>query len=591
MATTSKKNQETNVLDEALKACKKTFAYSFFFAFIANLLMLALPIYTLQVLDRVVSTGSLETLALLSAVTIAALVCYGIIQMIRSFIMVRISEWLEDKLACNFLKNIIDVSAITSAPAGSQSLRDFNSIKSFLTGPGLNALFDAPWSLIYILVIAAIHPVNGMIAFIGAALLIALGIINEVATKQPLDEANEKNIQNTKQVDLASRNAEVMEAMGMTGNIIKRWQRLNQETINKQSIASERSAVLTGLTRILRMVLQIVIVGVGAYFMLNNEISVGGIIAGSILVGRALAPFEGAIASWKQMVTARQSYHRLKESLLNQPPRKESMSIPAPKGALTVEGILFAPHGAQKPIIRGVNFSLQPGEILGMIGPSAAGKSTMAKLIMGVWKPQSGAVRLDGADVFSWNREEFGQYTGYLPQDVELFDGTVKENIARMELPETIDAEKVVEAAQLAGVHDMILRLPNGYETQIGMGGSNLSAGQRQRIGLARAFYGSPKLVVLDEPNANLDQEGENALQKALVQAKEKGITTIVIAHRPTTLAAVDKIAIIKDGTLAGFGPRDEILAKLSQTTKPAGQPANTGNVAPMPALKPKPAN
>lgn len=575
--------KEMNSLEKALQACKRSFYYTFLFSLATNLLMLALPIYTLQVLDRVISSGSTDTLIVLTILMFVFFAVFGLLQTVRSFVLIKLSEWLEINLSSTVLKNIISTSAMMNNPSGSQSLRDLNSIKTFLTGSGINAFFDLPWSVIYLAVIWAIHPVNGIISLIGAVVLFVFAVINEYATKRPIEDANESSVSNMKLVEVASRNAEVIEAMGMSDQLIKNWHKNNEFIMQKQSTASYRSAVISNTSKVFRMLLQIIIVAAGTYLALRQDLSVGAIIACSILVGRVLAPFDAAIASWKGAITARQSYQRLSKALDVIEKRPESIPLPEPEGHVSVENVIYVPPMQKKPIVRGVSFNLNAGEIMGLVGPSAAGKSTLAKMIVGVWKPQNGIVRLDGADVYLWQRKQFGEFVGYLPQDVELFSGSLKSNIARMD--ENANPEDVVKAAKLAGVHELILRLPNGYDTDIGTYGSSLSAGQRQRVGLARALYGNPKLVVLDEPNANLDQEGEVALQQCLARLKQLKITTIAIAHRPSLLASVDKILVMRDGAVAAFGPRDEVLKTITpgagqqQVQNVAAKPiANTGN-------------
>jgi PrtD family type I secretion system ABC transporter len=555
--------QPNNILDNALLTCKSAFWFILLFSFIANILLLALPIYSLQVLDRVISSASVDTLLMLSLVVSGAFIALGLVQIARSMAMVRIGEWLDNKLAPDFLYNAVSLSAISNATIGSQSLRDLNTVRQFLTGQAMNSILDAPWALIYIGIIFAIHPITGFIAIGGGIMLLLMAWLNEYATKPPLNTANELAIKGLGQVDIAARNAEVVEAMGMMPAILSSWRKVNDQMIAQQSLASNRASIIATTSKILRMILQIAVMGMGAYLTLKNEITLGGIIAGSILIGKALAPFESAIDTWKQVVSARKSYERMQTTLKNQVVRNKAMSLPAPEGILSVEKVVFAPPSSQRPTLKGVSFALEAGEILGVIGPSAAGKSTLAKLITGVWRPSSGVVRLDGADVYSWNREEFGQYAGYLPQDVELFNGTVKDNIARLQ--ENASPEDIVDAAKLAGVHDMILHLPNGYETQVGQGGSILSGGQRQRIGLARAFFGNPKLVILDEPNANLDESGERGLMQTIFNAKGRKITTVVISHRTSILQAVDKILVMNDGLVAAFGPRQDVLAQINK--------------------------
>lgn len=556
-----------NILTESLLSCKKAFYYVFLFSFATNILMMALPIYSLQVMDRVLSTARTETLLMLSVFVIGAFIAYGLIQVARSMTLIRISEWLDAKLAPIFLQQAVSLSSLSNNVFGSQSLRDLTNVRQFFTGAAINALFDAPWAMLYIIVLYFMHPIAGMIATFGGIFLLLLAILNEYATKQPLNDANEFSVKGLAQVDIAARNAEAVEAMGMMRGVMQRWQIINNQAIEHQALASHRATIISTFSKFFRLIIQVIVMGVGTYLTLINQLSVGGIIAGSILVGKALAPFETAIETWKQVVLARKSYSRLTKMIEASPRRTETISLPKPQGAIQVEKLVFAPPGSQRPTIKGISFELDPGDILGIIGPSAAGKSTLAKLMVGVWKPSSGVVRLDGADVFTWNRQEFGDHVGYLPQDVELFNGNIKENIARMEM-EPKD-ETIITAAQLASVHDLILHLPDGYETQIGNSGSNLSAGQRQRVGLARAFYGDPKFLVLDEPNANLDEQGERALLVALHNAKARAITTVVISHRPSLLQGVDKVLVLNEGMIAAFGPRDEILQKVMKPVVP----------------------
>lgn len=573
---------KNNILDKALHACRKTFSYTFLFSFGANLLMLALPIYTLQVLDRVISSGNMNTLLMLTLVIVGCFVTLGLLQSARSFVLIRVGEWLDVTLSKQLLHKTIDASSALRVNAGSQNLRDLGTIKGFLTGAGLGALFDAPWSLIYIAIIFAIHPVNGMITVVGAVLLLLLALFNELTTNKPLQQANELNVKSMQQIEQVSRNAEVIEAMGMNSNIVNKWFDLNSTMIGMQSIASYRSAIVTNITRVIRMVIQIAIMGSGAYLVLHDDLSMGGIIACSIIAGRALAPVDTAIGSWKQVVGARQSYHRLVKSIEGTPTRPETTQMPKPNGKLEISALVYAPPKSPLAVIKNVNCEIAAGEIIAIVGPSAAGKSTVGKLIMGVCKPTSGHVRLDGATTYHWDRDDFGQHVGYLPQDVNLFEGTVKDNISRFH-PDAKD-EDIVKAAQIAGVHELILKLHDSYETQVGVNGDNLSAGQKQRIGLARAFYGDMKLVVLDEPNANLDQEGEKALQLALNYAKKAKITTLVIAHRPSVLACVDKIMVLKDGAVAKFGSRDEVLKAITPQQAPAVARPAANNIAPPPS-------
>ncbi len=565
------RKSDKTVLDRHFAACRMVLWCVLGFSFISNILMLALPIYSLQVLDRVVSSGSTDTLLMLSLIVLAALWGLSLIQMARSYILVKTGAWLDKRLSpILFAYSIKNSVATENRLSGSQSIRDLNTIKNFLTGSGLVALLDSPWSLIYVLILFAIHPVVGSITLMGGILLLILAVANEKTTKNILGVSNEIFARSMSKIESSTRNAEVISAMGMTDNIIRNWQDDSQVGIDMHTLAGKRSAILSGLSRFLRLVIQIAVVGISGYMVLQNEMTLGAIIASSILASRALAPLESSISSWKGVIAARKSRERLEKVFDGEDVESKRISLPTPTGKLSVNNVVVAFDGNRKYVLRNVSLQLSPGEILGIIGPSAAGKSSLAKVITGVWKPLSGEVRLDGADICKWDRNDFGKHVGYLPQDVELFDGSVKENIARMD-PDAEDVD-VIKAATIAGVHDLILSLPDSYETQIGVGGAVLSGGQRQRIGLARAFYGNPKLVVLDEPGANLDNEGEKALVRALRYAKQNNITTIMVSHRPSIMPAVDKIVVLQNGVVAGFGPRDEILTKLNQ---------NIGNIRP----------
>lgn len=559
MAAPKDDKVDVSFITETLQRTRRALYFVLGFSLCANLLLLALPIYSLQVLDRVVSSGSIPTLINLTVIAVAAFLFYGVFCLVRAFILSRVGEWIDTNVSARLLAIGIAQNSLGSSTTASQHLRDLQSIRGFIGGTGVVALFDAPWSIIYILIIYMINPVLGLIAVFGGMALFAMAIANELATRKPLDLYSRVQIKTMELADTASRNAEAIEAMGMMGNVSKRWSAENDKAQGFQTRAAGRSSILQNSSRVLRMLLQVAIIGVGGYFAINNEISIGGMIAASILTGRALQPFEAAIGIWKSLVMAREAYHRLEKSVAKFPSMRGEMDLPEPEGRVDVETAVFAPGGA-KAILKGISLKLEPGEMLGIIGPSAAGKSTLAKLMIGILPPTSGAVRLDGAEIFKWNRDYLGQYVGYLPQSVELFPGTILENIARME-PEP-DHKKVLEAAQKACVHEMILRLPEGYETAVRPGNATLSPGQRQRIGLARALYGTPKFLVLDEPNINLDGEGEQALMKALQNIRRMKITTVLVAHRPNLVNHTDKVVILTDGRVKEFGPTPKVLGK-----------------------------
>lgn len=560
-----------NVLQEALSACKANFWYTLAFSFFSNILVLIMPIYSMQVLDKVVGSNNVDTLIWLTIIVLLSFVALGVLQAVKSAIFNKMADWLDNVVSSKLLSASVALSAIVKSAQGSQVMRDFATIKSFLTGAVLAQLLDLPWAVMFIIVIFLIHPDMGVLSLVGVAALLIMAYINEVSTRKILQRSSNSTIKTIVRAEAATRNAEVIEAMGMMPQIIEYWEEENAVNKKLQNQAADRSNVIGSISKMVRLMLQAAIYSFGSLLVLHHEMTVGQIIATSIISGRAYAPFESAISSWKSLIMSMEAYKRINLFLSRVPERREGMALPEPTGELAVEKVIFRAPGTEHMIIKGASFKLDAGDSLGIIGPSAAGKSTLAKLIVGLWQPLNGHIRLDGADVYTWNRNDFGRHVGYLPQDVELFAGTVKDNIARMN--KRADPEDVIEAARMAGVHDMILRLPKGYETEIGEFGSTLSAGQRQRIGLARAIYGNPKLLVLDEPNSNLDTDGEAALSKCLVSAKQKNITAIIIAHRPSVLANVDKIALMRDGMVEMFGPRSEVMAKLSKAAPQQAQP------------------
>lgn len=554
-------NKKMNFLEESLQASKIAMRYSFGFSFFSNLLMLLVPTYSMQVLDRVISSGSIETLVMLTVITFLAIIGYTSISNIRSSMMMKVGHWMDKAVAPKMFAKLIESTAQGRKNEGSQAMSDFQVIKGFITGPTLATLIDLPWAIIFMAVLFIIHPIIGWVTLIWGVLLFALAIANELATKSIMDEASGHLVKASRHVEASTRNAEVVEAMGMVDNVQNAWSEQNHKSSLLQLTAGGKAGIIGSVSKFVRMLAQISITGFGAYFVLAHEMTTGGMIGAGIIAGKALAPFEVAITSWKGVISARKSLERLRKILGDAPERVENIELPEPKGRVAFDKVYFAPYGHSKPVINGISFNIEPGEILGVIGPSASGKSTTAKLMTGVWKPNSGAVRLDGADVYHWKRGSFGKYVGYLPQDIELFAGTVRENIARMN-PDA-DDEAVVKAAKDANAHDMILALPLGYSTEIGEGGAMLSAGQRQRLGLARAFFGSPKLIVLDEPNSNLDTDGEVALAGALKNAKANGSTLVIISHKPAVISLTDKILVMQSGSILAFGPSEEVMAKL----------------------------
>lgn len=572
----SRQQQPAQVEDElrdALKASRGSFMYAGLFSLFINMLMLLPAIYMLQVYDRVLTSSSISTLVALTVLVVALYMVMGLLEIARSWLLVRVSAGLDMRMNERLFTAMFDSGLMTGRGSGAQPISDLTSLRQFLTGQGLFAFFDTPWIPIYLAVIFLLHPLLGWFAVAGLVVIVTLAVINEVSTRKPLTESNTLAASNLNAVNGHLRNAEALEAMGMLGNVHRRWMQRHVEMLKLQARASDRAGVLANTSKSFRIMLQSLILGVGAYLAVLQEITPGAMIAGSILLGRALAPVDLLIGSWKQFLAARSSYTRLRGLLQAIPARMRRMRLPAPKGHLQAEQLAVVPPGGTVPVLRGVGFDIPAGETVGIIGPSAAGKSTLARAVLGVWPAASGAVRLDGAAITDWNRDELGPNIGYLPQDVELMEGSVSENIARFG---EIDPSSVVTAAQKAGVHEMILRLPKGYDTPIGQGGAVLSGGQRQRVGLARALYGSPCLVVLDEPNSNLDEHGEAALAAALGHLKRSHATVLVITHRPNLLHHVDRIMVLREGLIQMFGPRDQVLAEFA---RPAAVSRSTSSV------------
>ena len=550
---------EKTELEQALAVTRKAFISIAVFSMFINLLMLVPPLYMLQLYDRVLTSRSEDTLIMLTLLVVGLFIVMGFLEFVRSRILIRVGNKLDQQLNEKLFASMFKRSIQQPGQSSPQPLHDMTSIRQFMTGNGPFAFFDAPWLPIYIAILFMFHAWFGIFAIMATLVLVGLAVANELSTKKLLGEANAGNIQSTQYAGACVKNAEVVAAMGMEPNLRQKWLQKHLNFLSKQSEASDRASILTNTSKNLRLMFQSLILGVGAYLAIHNEITPGMMIAGSIILGRALAPLDLMIGSWKSFGAARTAYGRLNEMFMQFPSQDRSMSLPDPVGNIKCEAVFVAPPGGNNPVVRGANFELAAGESVAIIGPSAAGKSSMARAMLGVWPLLSGKVRLDGADIHSWNKDELGRFVGYLPQDIELFSGTISENIARFG---DVNPEAVVKAAKMAGVHELILRLPNGYDTEI-IGESGLSGGQRQRIGLARALYGSPKLVILDEPNSNLDDQGEQALAQALVQLKNQHSTLVVISHRKQILKHVDKILVMAQGQLKAFGPRDDVLQAL----------------------------
>lgn len=559
-------------LEQTLYTCRSSFITVAAFSMFINLLMLVPAFYMLQVYDRVVTSGSIPTLIMLTLVMLLLMTTLGALEWVRSRILVRVSNRIDVLLGRRLYELSFKRALYTGgAQENAQPLQDLNGLRQFLTGNALFSFFDAPWIPFYLIIMFMFHPWYGLVGVLSLIILAALAVFNEKATGSALAEANREHLSNTQATSRNLRNAEVVASMGMLDNIRAIWQRGHHRVLALQAVASDRAGVFTSIAKTTRLVVQSLILGVGAYLVVQQEISPGLMIAGSILLGRALAPIDQMIGVWKQFVSARSQYERLNALLGRVPAEQDRMSLPEPLGAISAENAVIAAPGTRTAIVKNVSFQVQPGDVVGIVGPSASGKSTLARAILGIWPLAGGSLRLDGADVHQWNRDELGPHIGYLPQDIELFDGSISDNIARFG---AVDAEAVVRAARMAGVHEMILRLPQGYDTVIGASGGILSGGQRQRIGLARTLYGQPKIVVLDEPNANLDDQGEAALAEALNNLKQLGSTVFIITHRASVLSHVNKLMVMREGVLTLFGPRDEVLARLSNQASTAAPAA-----------------
>ncbi len=564
----------------SLWALRRPFYVAGAFSFIINMLMLMPTIYMLQMYDRVLGSRNETTLYMITLITLCMYLLLAGLEWTRSRVLIRVGAQMDEDLHARVFNAAFANNLNSSGANAGQALADLTRFRQFVTGNGVFAFFDAPWFPIYLAVIFVLHPILGWFSIGGAVIAIILTLVNEFATRGPLAQANLAAMQAGNFATNNLRNAEVIEAMGMLDNLRARWKTRNQELLALQTIASDRAGLISAFSKFFRISQQSLILGLGAYLVIKGEMGASGMIAGSILMGRALAPVDLLIGSWKGLVGARVSFRRLEDMLKAYPARQDSMPLPTPKGSLVAESVVAGAPGSKATILKGVSFALNPGEAMAVIGPSASGKSTLARLLVGVWPASSGKVRLDGADIYAWNKIEVGPHIGYLPQDVELFDGTIAENIARFG---EIDYEKVIAAAQMTGVHDLILHFSQGYDTQIGVGGSFLSGGQRQRIALARAVYGNPSLVVLDEPNANLDDQGEAALVTAIAGLKQAGCTVVLITHRTSAISCVEKILVISDGQVAGFGPRDQVLKGLAE-----GAAQAKGKLAAVPSAAPR---
>ena len=557
--------QPKNEIAEVLQTFKSTFMTVGAFSAITNLLALVPSLYMLQVYDRVLGSRNETTLLMLTLIMLGGYLLLGALELMRSFVLVRVGAQFDMKMNKRVYTAAFEQNLKKAGGNAGQALTDLTNLRQFLTGNALFAFFDAPWFPFYLIVIFLFEPSLGVFALCGTAVLVVLAYVNERVSHKPLAEANSMAIAASNLAGNNLRNAEVIESMGMLPNLQGRWFKLHSHFLRLQADASEKSGKVGAATKFVQLSLQSLVLGFGALLVLENKMTPGMMIAASILVGRALQPVQQVIAVWKSWANTRSAYERLNKLLSDNPARSAGMELPRPQGAISVEGVIAAPPGVPTPVLRGINFAIAPGDVLGVVGPSGSGKSTLARLLVGVWPAMSGKVRLDGADIFQWNKAELGPSIGYLPQDIELFGGTVSENIARFG---DVDPEKVVLAAKRAGVHDMILHLPQGYDTLLGDGGAGLSGGQKQRLGLARAMYDDPSVIVLDEPNSNLDEVGEMALVQAVRDLRQRGKTIVLITHRTSIIGATNKLLVLREGLAHMFGPTEDVLRALQEANQ-----------------------
>ena len=562
---------KANEMLAALTAYKRAFFNIGLFSAVINLLMLAPALYMLQVYDRVLASGNQMTLLMLTLMILGLFGLMGALEWVRSQVVIRLGTQMDMRLNQRVYDAAFEAQLRTGSPAAGQALNDLTSLRQFATGNALFAFFDAPWFPVYLFVIFMFSPWLGLLALGGAVLLMILAWVNQRVSQAPLKAASELSVQATQQASAHLRNAEAIEAMGMLDTLRGRWLAQHTAFLAQQNLASEKTATVSAWSKGVRLALQSLVLGLGALLAVQGQITAGMMIAGSILMGRVLSPIDQLIGVWKQWSSARLAYQRLEALLQCYPARAQRMALPAPRGELAVEQLSASAPGTRRATLANLSFTLPAGQVLGVIGPSGCGKSTLARLLIGVWQPLAGKVRLDGAELSQWDKHQLGPHLGYLPQDIQLFAGTIAQNIARFA---EVDADKVLAAAQLAGVHQLILQLPEGYETRLGEGGAGLSGGQKQRIGLARALYGLPAVIVLDEPNSNLDEAGEQALLQAIVQLKQHKRTLILITHKPNVLTLTDQLLILREGQLQAFGPTAKVLGAPAAAKPAAAKPA-----------------
>jgi ATP-binding cassette, subfamily C, type I secretion system permease/ATPase len=569
--------REKTTLQIAYGRFRATFIATIIFSFFVNLLMFVGPLYMLQIYDRVLSSRNEFTLYAISLIAVTLLISYGLLEFTRSKLLVRAGMQFDDVLANPVFTRVVKQQTALPGSGAQIALTDIDRVREFMTGQGILAFFDAPWVPLFLVLCFAFHPWLGIVATIGAVVIFTLALANEFATRGALKDAGQASQGANHFVNTTMQNAEVIRAMGMEQQLSKRWIRSHDEMLSHQATASGRAGFILAMSKFVRMSLQVAILGTGAYLAMYQQISPGIMIAASIVMGRALAPVEQAVGQWKQFVAARQAHKRLTTLFAQVPEEEERIVLPAPQGDLRVEQLFATAPGTRDTILKNISFALPRGEVLAVIGPSGSGKSTLIRHLVGAATPASGAVRLDGTEMVHWDPEQLGRYMGYLPQDVKLFRGSVSENIARFQ--DNPEDSEVVTAATLAGAHEMIQQLSQGYETDVGDGGNSLSGGQRQRVGLARAVYREPSIVVLDEPNSNLDNLGEKALAACITELKKKGKTVVIVTHKTNLLALADKTLMIMNGTVEKFGPTREIFQSQAPAAPAASKEAEAPGV------------
>jgi PrtD family type I secretion system ABC transporter len=543
-----------------LKSYRQVLFQAGVISFCINLLLLAPTLYMIQVFDRVFTSRSTETLVWLTMITVAMLGLYWVMDWIRARLLASVGALLDRLLSEPVMRRVMEDAARPTGGGLMFLARDVGVLRNFFGGPGIVAILDSPWLPFFVVLIFFFHPLLGAMAVVATAVLAGIALANFRLTQAAVEDIQDSTRRAGRFLDIGSRNAEVVMALGMNDAVVRRWGHYNRKALRMQNSVAEKTAWLVGGSRFARQLIQVVMLAAGAYLVIAQHVTPGVMLAVTLILGRALAPVEQLIANWKLIGEARAAYRRLDEVMSRPDPATTRVPLPRLRGELSFDRVTFGIRPGQPPIIKGISFGIAPGQFLGVIGPTGSGKSTLVRLMAGVWRAQAGSVRIDGAEVSQWDPKTLGRQIGYLPQDIELFPGTVAENIARMG---KVSGKAVIAAARAAGVHELILGLPKGYATDVGANGENLSGGQRQRIALARALYGMPRLLVLDEPNSNLDAEGERALFAVLDRLKQAKISVVMVCHKPSLLARADRLLVLKDGVIAGFGTRDQVLANL----------------------------